>query len=80
MNGVIAKRQKDFFACLTTPVFERKRTAGCESNALNTLRDYKHYRQITESEYKQLKKEIKAAPNDDSISNIMTRLRKRVYG
>jgi hypothetical protein len=79
MNGVIAKQTNDFFACLSTPVFERKKTSSCVSNALSTLKDYKYYRQIKEDEYKQLKKEIKSAPNDDAVSNIMTKLRKRVY-
>lgn len=80
MNGVIAKQPSNFFVCLSTPVFERKKTASCVANALDTLGDYKYYRQVTEEEYKKLRKEIKSAPHDDAIADIMCKLRKRVYG
>lgn len=80
MGTTVAKQPSDYYFYLATPVFKRTRTPNCETNALATLKDYRRYAQITEDEFKALKKEIKAAPHDDAISNIMTKLRKRVYG
>lgn len=80
MNGAIAKNPNNYFSYLATPTIKRNRTTAYKSQALDALQSYKYYRQITEEEYKQIKKEIQAAPHDDAISSIMTKLRKRVYG
>ena len=72
--------QKDYYAYLCVPEFKRNRTSTCEENALNVLKDYAHWGQITKEDYNNLKKEIKSAPHNDAISDIMTRLRKRIYG
>ena len=77
--GIIAQQPHDFIL-FQAPTFERKKTTNYETSALSALNDYKHYRQITDTEYKRLRKEIVSAPHDDAISSIMTRLRKKVYG
>lgn len=80
MNGAIAKNPNNYFSYLATPVIKRSKSSAYKSQALDALKSYRYYRQISEDEYKQLKKEIQAAPHDDAISSIMTKLRKRVYG
>ena len=79
-SNALAKQPASYCSFLVAPTFKRSRTERCEEQALAALKDYKRYAQITEDEYKELKKEIKAAPHDDAISNIMTKLRKKVYG
>ena len=59
--------------------YKRTRTSDCEKSAIDVLKSYKYYRQISKDEFEMLKAEIQAAPHDDAISNIMTKLRKRVY-
>ena len=79
MNGAIANHPMEFYPYLKPPVFKRTRTKACETDAISVICAYKRYGQITEDECKALTKEIKTAPHDDAISNIMTRLRKRIY-
>jgi hypothetical protein len=80
MSTTVAKHPDSYCSFLVAPTFKRTRTPNCETNAIATLKDYRRYAQITEDEFKALKKEIKAAPHDDAIANIMCKLRKRVYG
>jgi hypothetical protein len=80
MNGAIAKNPNNYFSYLATPTIKRSRTTAYKSQALDVLKSYKYYGQISDEEFKTVKKEIKAAPHDDAISSIMTKLRKRVYG
>lgn len=82
MNGLIQKHSNSYYPMLTSPppVVRTKRTCAYISNALDTLKAYHDYRQITEEEYLSIKKQIKASKNDDVVSGIMCRLRKRVYG
>lgn len=80
MSHAIAERPKEFYPYLVAPTFKRAKTPNYETNALATLKDYRRYAQITEDEYKDLKKEIKAAPHDDAVANIMSKLRRKVYG
>ena len=60
--------------------YKRTRTSDCEKSAIDVLKSYKYYRQITKDEFERIKADIKAAPHDDAIANIMSRLRHRVYG
>ena len=80
MNGAVAKYPTSFYPCLTPPAFKRTRTVDCETTALDVLEAYRDFGKVKKDEYNQLVEQIKAAPHDDAISNIMTRLRKRVYG
>ena len=80
MNGAIANQPKEYYSYIMAPTFKRTRTMSCESDALTVVCTYKRYGQITEEECKAITKQIKAAPHDDAISNIMSRLRRRVYG
>jgi len=55
---------------------KQTRSVSYVAQALDVLRSYKKFRQIT-AEFDSLSKEIKTALHDES--NIMTRLRKRIY-
>ena len=59
--------------------YKRKLSESYIAQAIDVLRSYRQYNQITQDEYSSLAKQIKNAPHDDAISNIMTRLRNRVY-
>lgn len=80
MNHAIATQMKDFFPAIYPRELKRNKTPGCVSNAINVINDYCYYRQISKEEGQLLKREIKAAPHDDAVSNIMTKLRLRIYG
>ena len=66
------------FIPLCPKEFKRNRTVECERYALDMLAAYKDFGRISYAEYRQKEKEIKSAPHDDAISNIMTRLRKKI--
>ena len=77
-GGAIAGRPEEYFAYIHTPVFQRKRTAECEKDALDMLEAYYDFHKITKEQYYATKKEIQKADCDDKISNIMCRIRHRI--
>ena len=80
MNRVKAKKPNDYYAYLIPPPVKRTKTSAYASNASETLKSYRRYGQISESEFKSITREIEAAPHDDAISGIMCKLRHRIYG
>lgn len=74
-----ACKPNEFFLLLGAREFKRTKTKECVNNALNVVKDYMYWGQITQREYERIKSEIKSAPYDDAISDIMTNLRKRIY-
>lgn len=77
MHDAIAMRMDEYYPTIFPAKYVRKRTPECEKNALNMLKAYKDYNQISASLYHQAKAEIENAPHDDAISNIMTKVRKK---
>ena len=75
-----AKNINDYYAYLIPPPVKRNLTAAYVSNARETLKSYRRYGQISENEFKDIRREIETAPHDDAISGIMCKLRHRVYG
>lgn len=69
----------NYSAILCPSECKRKLSAFYVLEAIEVLRSYRSYNQISQEEYNSLAKEIKSAPHDDAIANIMTHLRKRVY-
>ena len=71
------------YGVLHAPILtmERKKrvNAECLQNALETLRDYKHWSLIKEDDHAKIKRQIKSAKTNDEISGIMCRLRHRIY-
>ena len=76
-TGSIAMRQEEYFPILCPTEFHRKKTAECKRDALGMLKAYHKNSMISDADYNDTKKEIEAAPHDDAISNIMTKVRKR---
>ena len=74
-GGAIAGKPNEYFSYICPPVFKRKRTADGERNALDMLKAYRDFNKISKERYLEIKSEIKKAPDDDTISNIMTRIR-----
>jgi hypothetical protein len=70
--------QNGFFPLLCPLEFKRSRTAECEGNALDMLEAYRDFGKISQEEYERREKEIKSAPHDDAISDIMTKIRNRI--
>ena len=81
MNYTIPQNVADYIPCFSTSsVPKRNRTLAYEAEALGVLKDYRHWSKISNTEYENLKKQIKAAPHNDAISSIMSRLRRKMYG
>ncbi len=78
MGNAVAMQSTEFFPMLCAREFKRSRSRDCEKDALDMLASYKKYNQISLEDYEATKREIKAAPHDDAISNIMTKVRKRI--
>ena len=78
--SVIAMRPSEYRPTAYKVERKRTRTSDCEKSAIDVLKSYKYYRQITKDEFARIQAEIQAAPHDDAIANIMSRLRHRVYG
>ena len=76
--ATIAKKQSEYYAFICPPIFQRKRTAECEKDALEMLKAYKKFNKITNEEYQIAMHEIQVAPHDDAISSIMCKIRHRV--
>ena len=77
-GGAIAGRPEEYFAYIHTPVFQRKRTAECEKDALDMLEAYRDFNKISEEQYCIAESKILEAPHDDAISDIMCRLRHKI--
>ena len=76
--ATIAKRTGDYYAFVCPPIFQRKRTAECENDALDMLEAYRDFRKITEEEFRITKNQIMVADCDDKISDIMCKIRHRI--
>lgn len=74
-----ACKPNEFFLLLGAREFKRTKSKECVNNALHVIKDYKYWGQITQIEYERIKSEIKSAPHDDAISDIMTKVRKHIY-
>lgn len=74
----IAKSTNEYFTYICPPVFQRKKTAECERDALDMLEAYRDFNKISNEQFKEIKREIKKADNDDKISDIMCKLRHRI--
>lgn len=77
MNHTIAMRVDEYYPAIFPAKYIRKRTTECECNALSMLKAYRDFNQISGEIYAQAEREIKSAPHDDAISNIMTKVRKK---
>lgn len=77
-GAAIAGKPSEYFAYISTPGFQRKRTYDGERNALDMLKAYKDFNKISKEQYQEIKKEIKNAPHDDAISDIMCKLRHKI--
>lgn len=77
MNHTIAMRVGEYYPAIFPAKYVRKRTADYEANAIEVLNAYKDDNLISEEVYEQAEREIKLAPHDDAISNIMTKVRKK---
>lgn len=58
--------------------FEREKTKAYVSDCLRTIKDYKRHGMISAELYENTKKEIKAAPHDDALADIMMRVRRNI--
>ena len=76
--SAIAKQTNEYFSYICQPIFKRKRTAECEGYALDMLNAYLDFNKITKEEYNVAKDQITVADCDDTISNIMTKIRHRI--
>lgn len=70
----IAARVEEYFVICPK---ERHVSAECRNNAKGMLKAYLDYNMISKADYESALMEIKSAPHDDAISNIMTKVRNR---
>lgn len=77
-GAAIAGKPCEYFTYITPPVFQRKRTAECERDALDMLEAYRDFNKITEEQYCITEREILDAPHDDAISDIMCKIRHKI--
>lgn len=77
MSRAVAMKSQEYYTIFPS-VFQRTRTKECERDALDMLAAYRDFNKISHAEYDQAKREIITAPHDDAVSNIMTKLRKRI--
>ena len=74
--ATIAARVEEFFV-ICPKELKRHVSAECRNNAKGMLSAYLKYNMISQAEYDSALREIKSAPHDDAISDIMTKVRKR---
>ena len=77
-GAAIAGKPGEYFAYISPPIFQRKRTAECERDALDMLEAYRDFNKISEELYQIKESEILAAPHDDAISDIMCKIRHKI--
>lgn len=58
--------------------FKRKRTVSYVNDCLLTIKDYKRHGMISTETFESAKTEIKTAPHDDAIADIMMRVRREI--
>lgn len=75
MATIAAKVERFFPVC--PKELKRYVTAECRNNAKGMLDAYLKYNMISKVDYDSTLKEIKNAPHDDAISDIMAKVRKR---
>ena len=76
--AAIERQTNEYFSYICSPIFQRKRTAECEKDAMDMLEAYLDFRKITKEEFNIAKHEIQVAPHDDAISDIMCKIRHKI--
>ena len=77
MSGTAIAMRVEEYCPIFPAKYIRSRTSEHESYALDMLKAYRDFKQISDELYVQAEREIKAAPHDDAISDIMTKVRKK---
>lgn len=75
MATIAANVERFFPVC--PKELKRYVSAECRNNAKGMLAAYLKHEMISQTEYDTALREIKSAPHDDAISDIMTKVRKR---
>ena len=74
----VGKYGKIYMPSIETPPIKQV-TPDCVTCAVRALNDYKYWGLITKEERKEVKNLIRSAKTNNEISNIMSRVRHRIY-